>query len=210
MFADLSADLSVRKLIFLPSVSTQKCGILQPGRTYEALPLTKSRVKLTELIADFERRPERAFSQTEIFSIFKSHSFGNLRGTSTSLKTVGENIARAAASFRASRENPPVNKFQYVAVRRVLRRLRELGPFRGGQFAFEAIEQLVQDQTLSVVHLRRADPLPKPRFPHHVSERYLRPLNRPAQAAEEPRLPWRNVRAALLSRCQFVVVVIPL
>ncbi len=36
-------------------------------------------------------------------------------------KTVAENIARAAASFRTSRENPAVNKFQYVAVRRVLR-----------------------------------------------------------------------------------------
>jgi hypothetical protein len=122
-----------------------------------------------------------------------------------------QRIARAAPSAFVFDQNLAVKQIVDVARSRVLRCLRQRGPFGRRELLFEAaVEQAADNLTLPVVEGLAGVDFPKARLEKNRSEDRLGAGDRLIEAAEEPVQPRRDVEIAFLGRFEDVVVSVAL
>ena len=98
------------------------------------------------------------------------------------------------------------NQILDVTQGRVLRAFGELGPFRRGQLAFEAIQQLIDDLALPFIEASACMLVPEPRLSRTPLRAWSRHRKGAAQAIEKPGKPARDVQLALLRCFENVVI----
>ena len=114
----------------------------------------------------------------------------------------------AAASGRPPGQDLPVNQVGNVAQGGVLGTFGQLGPFGGGEFSLETVEQAGQNLLLPMVKGEMTDVTPKPGSGENAFEQGVCGFDGPFQAAQEPGHPGGYVGGAGLGLFQDSVVVV--
>ena len=117
-----------------------------------------------------------------------------------------ELVAGAPPACLLAREDAVLHQVADIPQGGVLGAFADEGPLRGGQFAFKAIQQAVEQEPLTAVEGLARVRLPEPRLGQHGLQRHLRALDRALEAAQEPFDPYRHVQRSLLALLQHIVV----